>query len=148
MRIPRKSQIVLTVAGLLVGLLAVYRPVFTVAGRETAGVVTQAMYFVDRPADETAFGYHVRYQFAVDGEDYFGSANRKDIRDVRRLPSVGSLIEVRYLPGAPFLNASAEISPWPGFVVGAMGLLLIGLSVRLAFRRAAKPSELSRHGVA
>jgi len=134
-------RVVLTGMGLLVGLLGMHGFVLRAAGRTTAGVVTQAMQFVNQDAGETDFSYQICYQFAVDGQDYVGNASGKNIRDVARLPMVGSLVEIRYLPGAPFLNESADINPLPGFAIGLLGILLIGLSLRLGLRRDERTSE-------
>ena len=136
MREGGRRRIFLTVAGVLVGLLAIHRPVLWLAGRETAGIVTQAMHFVGEPPNRTDFSYRIRYQFAVDGEDYFGNTTRRHVRDVRRLPAVGTLIEVRYLPGVPFLNEPAQTELSRGLVVGSLGILLIGLSLTLGWQLA------------
>lgn len=149
MRRRRWSQTALAAAGIVVGLLGAHRLMVTAAGKTSPAVVTEAMHFVNSSADETQFGYHVRYQFAVDGTEYVGSASSRGLRDIAKLPTVGSLIEVQYLPWAPFLNESAQTNPVPGLAIGSLGLLLVALSITLGYRRiVAAPLRFCVWGIA
>jgi len=118
-----------------------YGLVMAATGKTTPGVVTQAMHFVNQDANETDYGYLIRYQFAVKGGDYIGTGSGQHVHDMARVPGVGSLIEIRYLPVAPFLNEPTTVSRIPGLITSAFSLVLIGLSLHLCFRRVRESPE-------
>jgi len=74
--------------------------------------------------------YQIAYRFAVAGKTYTGTLTRKRVYNTTTLPSVGAAVPIRYLSSAPSVNGGASESLIGGLVLGALGLGLLGFTVK------------------
>jgi len=133
------GRLVLIGVGILLALLGVKAVAVTVAGTNANALVTDVKQVVDNTSDKMDCNYRISYRFSVNGKDYVGNLDRKRVYNVAALPAEGSVISIRYIAAAPFLNGPADASPLAGIGLGALGILLAVLGLRAGRRPAAEP---------
>lgn len=133
------GRLVLMGVGALLVSLGVQAIAVKVAGTTTQGIVTDVKQVVSESSDKMGYNYQISYRFSVNGKDYSGSLSRRRVYNVATLPAEGSAIGVRYLAAAPFLNGPAEANPLMGILLGALGVFLFVVGLRVNRHPASSP---------
>ncbi|MBN1362215.1 MAG: hypothetical protein JW993_16585 [Sedimentisphaerales bacterium] len=125
-------RLILLGVGILLVLLGLRGTALSAIGVSTQAIVTKVSE-VGRKQDGTLdHDYRISYRFRVGRPLCRGSYVLKSVHNPADLPSVGAKVSIRYLPGFPMFNDSSDSSPLAGFLLGALGVLLMVLSIRLS----------------
>lgn len=137
------TRFILMGVGVLLVLLGVQAFAVKVAGTAAQATVTKVEQVVSETSEKMDYNYRITYRFSVNGKDYTGSLDRKKVYNVATLPAEGAAVPIKYLAAAPFLNGPADASPLTGFLLGALGVVLIVAGLRANRRPATQPVEAS-----
>jgi len=129
--------------GVLLVLLGVQAIAVKVAGTGAQATVSKVEQIVSETSEKMDYNYRITYRFSVNGKDYTGSFDRKKVYNIATLPGEGASVPIKYLAAAPFLNGAADASPLTGAFLGALGVVLFVVGLRVNRRPAvqAVPGE-------
>ncbi len=118
--------------GLMLLLFALRFPLLSIAGKQTAAVVTDTRQLVHGSSDRMDNNYRITYSYmAENGDRYQSSYQMNKVLNISNLPRVNSTMRVRYLPALPQVSVpvSQEDDVLGILGTGVLGLFLIVLGM-------------------
>jgi hypothetical protein len=129
----RRASIPIILIGILLILVSLSSLAILVIGQPAAGTVVDVEQVIDSSSDRMDYNYRISYTFTDSkGNSRNGSYTMNKVYNISSLPAVGSTLTIKYIAGAPFLNAaSGRGNPGVGMLILAgLGLLLIILGAK------------------
>ena len=113
--------------GLLLILFGIRMPLAMLFGEQTSARVTSVSRRIDRSSDQMEYNFDINYQFLTNGgKTVSGSYTISNVYNQSKLPSEGSVIQVKYVPALTFVNVPVAQDRF-----GIGSLILIGLGILL-----------------
>jgi hypothetical protein len=128
----RRPSIFLIVVGLLLILVGLRSPAALVFGQSISGEITSVEQLIDNSSDRIDYNYQINYMFTIDGKSQSGNYNMNRVYNSALLPSTGSSLPIKYIPGLPFINTPTNQGN-PGIamlLMSGLGILLIILGAK------------------
>lgn len=130
-------KLILIAVGLLLLLFAVRAPAALLFGKSAVARVESVDRVYNRSRDSLEYNYQVTYVYDDGDKQRRSNYDMPRTYNVANLPSVGSLIKVKYIPGINFLSYPVGIknTGLGSLVTGIIGVGLIFLAIKGNVRR-------------
>ena len=130
MKKSKSHRFILIIVGILLVLLGIRTLALKIIGKTDTAVVTEVRRAVSQQDDKMDHNYQISYSFTVDGKKYTGSYTKRKVYNTAKLPSVGALVPISYIPKAPMINGGSDTNPIGGILLGGLGILILLLGIK------------------